>query len=184
MTAQTAPQATCRVVERDGRIFVSWRAQTPELFGLIKDDWRAAMPTHQHCSWSEEARAWSCAGHWRERVAAWVAATFPPESVTWEREQHRERRQERQQARQQARPKGQRQVRAGGTAGLEGAYRTLHLRKSAPPSVVQATHRALAKTLHPDAGGDELAMRRLNHSYNLIMAALEPATSAKGSTAR
>ncbi len=37
-------------------------------------------------------------------------------------------------------------------------YRTLHLRPTAPPELVTAAHRCLAKLNHPDRGGDHDAM--------------------------
>jgi hypothetical protein len=44
-------------------------------------------------------------------------------------------------------------------------YQTLHLLPSAPPEVVKAAYKALAMKLHPDHGGDEEKMKRLNTAY-------------------
>ncbi len=49
-------------------------------------------------------------------------------------------------------------------------YKTLHLLPSAPPEVVKAAYRALAVLNHPDKGGDEEAMKRLNAAYQKLAA--------------
>jgi hypothetical protein len=48
---------------------------------------------------------------------------------------------------------------------LADAYAALWLRPGAPTHVVKAAYRALAAVHHPDVGGDEAAMRRLNAAY-------------------
>jgi DnaJ-class molecular chaperone len=48
------------------------------------------------------------------------------------------------------------------------AYTALWLRPGAPLGVVKAAYRALAQQYHPDAGGDALAMRRLNDAYETL----------------
>jgi len=44
-------------------------------------------------------------------------------------------------------------------------HRMLHVCQSAPPEVIRAAYRALAKSQHPDTGGDTGAMQRLNDAY-------------------
>ncbi|HET6317736.1 MAG TPA: DnaJ domain-containing protein [Chloroflexota bacterium] len=58
------------------------------------------------------------------------------------------------------------------TPEVANAYAVLWLRPGAPLSVVQAAYRALASRYHPDAGGDALAMRRLNQAYETLCAQL------------
>jgi DnaJ-domain-containing protein 1 len=41
-------------------------------------------------------------------------------------------------------------------------YVVLHLRETAPPELVTAAHRCLAKLNHPDRGGDHDAMQAIN----------------------
>ncbi|HEU5317658.1 MAG TPA: DnaJ domain-containing protein [Chloroflexota bacterium] len=55
---------------------------------------------------------------------------------------------------------------------LARAYTTLWLRPGAPLGVVKAAYRALAQQYHPDAGGDALAMRRLNEAYETLRRSL------------
>jgi hypothetical protein len=45
------------------------------------------------------------------------------------------------------------------------AWRTLCLQPDAPPELVTAAYRTLAKLRHPDRGGTDAAMRDLNLAY-------------------
>ena len=47
-------------------------------------------------------------------------------------------------------------------------YAELHLLPTAPPEVVRAAYRALALLHHPDKGGSEAAMKRINAAYERI----------------
>ena len=49
-------------------------------------------------------------------------------------------------------------------------YRTLHLLPSAPPEVIRAAFKALAMKHHPDHGGDEEQMKRLNAAFKMLAA--------------
>lgn len=46
-----------------------------------------------------------------------------------------------------------------------GPYAVLNLTNAAPPELVAAAYRALAKLHHPDAGGDEDTMKAINAAY-------------------
>jgi DnaJ-class molecular chaperone len=48
------------------------------------------------------------------------------------------------------------------------AYDVLHLKPDAPPEVVAAAYKALAFKHHPDRGGDEEEMKRINDSHDRI----------------
>ncbi len=50
-------------------------------------------------------------------------------------------------------------------------YKTLHLLPSAPPEVVKAAYRTLAQIHHPDHGGSDETMKRLNEAYGKLLAA-------------
>jgi hypothetical protein len=50
-------------------------------------------------------------------------------------------------------------------------YAALHLLPTAPPELVKSAYRLLASLNHPDHGGDELAMKRLNLIYEKLKAA-------------
>jgi hypothetical protein len=49
-------------------------------------------------------------------------------------------------------------------------YTALHLLPSAPPEVIKAAYRALAVKLHPDHGGNEEEMKRINAAYKRLAA--------------
>ena len=44
----------------------------------------------------------------------------------------------------------------------------LHLRPTAPPELVTAAHKCLAKLHHPDRGGEHDAMQMINHAVEQI----------------
>lgn len=48
------------------------------------------------------------------------------------------------------------------------AARTLYVQENAPLAVIQAAYRALAKMTHPDAGGSNEAMQKVNEAYEVL----------------
>jgi len=50
-------------------------------------------------------------------------------------------------------------------------YVTLHLLPTAPAAVIKASYKALAVLHHPDHGGDEEQMKRLNAAFKMLAAA-------------
>ncbi len=50
-------------------------------------------------------------------------------------------------------------------------YQVLHLRETAPPELVKVAYRCLAQIHHPDHGGSEETMKRLNEAYGKLLAA-------------
>jgi hypothetical protein len=50
-------------------------------------------------------------------------------------------------------------------------YTALHLLPSAPPEVIKAVYKVLAMKHHPDHGGSEETMKRLNEAYGKLLAA-------------
>lgn len=48
------------------------------------------------------------------------------------------------------------------------AWAALHLRPGAPPEMVAAAYRVLAKLHHPDHGGDTEAMKAINLAYERL----------------
>ncbi len=47
-------------------------------------------------------------------------------------------------------------------------YRTLFVAPDAPPEVVEAAYKALARMNHPDVGGDTATMRQINAAYERL----------------
>ena len=50
------------------------------------------------------------------------------------------------------------------------AYRALYLVPGAPPELIKAAYRILAKQVHPDRGGTTTAMQRVNEAYGTLAA--------------
>jgi len=51
---------------------------------------------------------------------------------------------------------------------INQAYKVLFVRKSAPIEVIKASFKALASLYHPDKGGNNEKMKKLNIAYDLI----------------
>lgn len=61
---------------------------------------------------------------------------------------------------------------------LESAFEVLYLRPGAPPEVIQAVYRTLAKMHHPDVGGSTDVMAEINDAYGFMMNALKDESAA------
>ncbi len=55
-----------------------------------------------------------------------------------------------------------------GSDTREAALVVLHLRPTAPPELIDAAYKALARLHHPDRGGDTATMQRLNRAADQI----------------
>ncbi len=55
--------------------------------------------------------------------------------------------------------------RAEPDVGGRTEFHVLHLRESAPPELVEAAFRCLARIHHPDRGGDTATMQAINSAY-------------------
>jgi len=64
---------------------------------------------------------------------------------------------------------GESEVHSG--AVLANPYHALHLLPTAPPELVRAAYRLLAKRHHPDGGGSHAAMQELGQAYQRIIGA-------------
>lgn len=57
---------------------------------------------------------------------------------------------------------------ANTTENNDDPWALLHLRPGAPPAIIKAVWRELAKSLHPDRGGDEEQFKRVKAAYDKI----------------
>lgn len=57
------------------------------------------------------------------------------------------------------------------SARARAAYAVLGIPVSSSPEETRSAYRALAMRLHPDLGGDEQAMKRLNAAYEVLVRA-------------
>jgi CRISPR/Cas system endoribonuclease Cas6 (RAMP superfamily) len=58
-----------------------------------------------------------------------------------------------------------------GAPTTDELFAALHLLPSAPPEVIKAAYRALSMLHHPDLGGNEFEMKKLNLVYEKLRAA-------------
>ncbi len=56
--------------------------------------------------------------------------------------------------------------------GTDESYEVLHLRETAPVGLVRAARKVLAREAHPDAGGSEESMKRINAAADAILSRL------------
>lgn len=61
---------------------------------------------------------------------------------------------------------------------VDESHRVLEVAPEACPEVIKAAYRALALKHHPDCGGSEQAMKRLNAAYARLLKAEAPETFA------
>lgn len=59
---------------------------------------------------------------------------------------------------------------SAGTPALSGEdpWAVLHLRPGAPQAIIKAVWREMARTLHPDRGGDEEQFKRVQAAYEKL----------------
>ena len=55
-----------------------------------------------------------------------------------------------------------------GDVDVEAALVVLHLRPTAPPELVDAAYKCLARLHHPDRGGSTITMQMINHAVESI----------------
>ncbi len=139
----TIDGAWCEVEEAGNRLLVRWGGAG---FDELKADFRRRFPRHRDAVYLPEERAWSLPREHMRRLEAWLALWFDQEAVAWERP-----------------------TRPAPAPALGPAYRVLYLVEGAPPELVEAARRVLAKRYHPDAGGDEETMRAINAAADLLL---------------
>jgi hypothetical protein len=76
-----------------------------------------------------------------------------------------QKKQRKDQTREERRGRRDRRARGDPAPPPSGPYDVLNLTTAAPPELVAAAYRALAKLHHPDAGGDEATMKAINAAY-------------------
>jgi hypothetical protein len=52
---------------------------------------------------------------------------------------------------------------------IKDPYEVLHLRPTAPPAIIKAAWRELAKILHPDHGGNPEEFQRAKDAYEMLV---------------
>ncbi len=139
----------------DGRTGFWWLADG-ETWAEAKNDLKGSFNHSSGLRYDPDEREWTLPAYSIARLQRWASAWASREE--WDAiPRNGERRQGHSECAQDA-----------PGASLAQAYATLHLLPSAPPEVVQAAHRALVKTNHPDIGGSHAVMVSLNKAVDAI----------------
>ncbi len=107
---------------------------------------KAEIPSHAR-KYDPIVKAWTVSSAYAEIAARLMFAVFPDVDLV---DQSR------------TAPPSDRAPRAG------DPYAVLHLRSTAPPELVTAAHRCLAKLNHPDRGGSTATMQAINAAVDAI----------------
>lgn len=105
-----------------------------------------AIPSHKRL-WVPEEKVWVVHADYADALIATTWRIFPPGEYGQEKQE----------------PKAKH-------AGKLDPWKALHLRKSAPPALIDAAYRCMAKLAHPDHGGTNDQMRELNAAYAFLSA--------------
>jgi len=141
----------------DGRIGFWWLAgDDTALWAEAKADLKRSFNHGTGLRYDGDAREWTLPRYSIERLQRWADAWASQQE--WNAAQRNGQRRQYRSERAQDVP----------GASLAQAYATLHLLPSAPPEVVQAAHRALVKSHHPDVGGSHAVMVSLNNAVDAI----------------
>ena len=113
-----------------------------ELVEALKDE----IPVHAR-RYDPAVKAWTVSAAYSHVAARLMFEVFPDVEIV-----------------EQPRPgSSDRGPRAG-----DDPWRILHLRPTAPPELVTAAHKCLAKLNHPDRGGSTATMQRINAAVDRI----------------
>jgi len=140
----------------DGSLAFWWLSDDSATWTAAKNDLKLSFPHHTGLRYDAHEREWVLPRRSIDRLQRWANAWASRQE--WDAlPRNGERRQSRSERAQDA-----------PGASVVQAFATLHLLPSAPPEVVQAAHRALVKTNHPDVGGSHAVMVSLNKAVDAI----------------
>jgi hypothetical protein len=158
--------AWCAVEEHGARLHVRWGGAG---FDALKADFKRTFWRHQDATYLPKHKAWSVPASHRTLLQCWVSAWFAPDMLSWDDESDTDADDTDEE------PAGAHYT-PGVPAALADDYRLLCLTPDAPPELVSAARRVLALLHHPDHGGDEVTMKRINMAADAILEALERRT--------
>lgn len=157
-------EARVRIGERCNRLTIRWTATDSWTFEDIKHSFRSTFGRHSQATWNGTLKAWTLP-HWQyDQVCWWVAQTFERDAVTWLDDDETDGT-----SYEYRRTSGTHsQPHTAAPDPLADAYARLHLRETAPPELVDAAYRTLARLHHPDHGGDTATMTAINQAVALL----------------
>ena len=120
--------------------------QAPAQAKAFIADLKDAVP-YKFRTYDPAAKEWRVWGGFEELAIALLVESFPDAELPSRAHSH-------------AKP----QTRHAGS----DHFQILHLLPSAPPELIAAAYRTLAKLSHPDVGGDSATMRRLTEAHEAL----------------
>jgi len=140
MNKSTPPTARCRRTPFD-----ELECTIPFHPGLI-DAWKKAIP-YRYRGFDPDTKAWRFWGGYETVAASLLLDRFPGTEIP-------------------GRPGSYGNTQAQHASS--NYFDTLHLKPTAPPELVDAAYRCLAKLHHPDKGGDPDIMRALTEAHHAL----------------
>jgi DnaJ-domain-containing protein 1 len=136
------PMVARAVYTSNGSVRLTFPFQ-PILIAVLKERIPRSCRTY-----NPKTKSWTVSGGWQDRAVNLLLGVFPDAQV-----EH---------------PRSDRGTETVGQ--IDDAHAELHLLSSAPPELIEAAYRVLAKQHHPDAGGGTVTMQRLNTAYAVLKA--------------
>lgn len=156
-------EARVRIGEHHGRLTVRWTVADSWTFEDVKSSFRSTFGRHSQACWNGALKAWTLP-HWQyDALCWWVAQTFTRAAVTWFDDDEEPSYQHRRTS-----GRGAAHNQAHTPDPERDAYARLHLLPTAPPELVDAAYRTLARLHHPDHGGDTATMTAINEAAALL----------------
>jgi len=134
-------QPYCTITASGNRLRVRFGGLDPDDFAVALEDLKDRVPPDAR-DFDLAAKTWVIDCAWSRAVKAWATDWF--DRITWSDDA------------------------AGEIEGRDShaaALAALCLRPGAPPELVRAAFRVLARLHHPDVGGDTATMTALNRAY-------------------
>jgi len=144
MTTTTHASAT---IQRDGwtRLVFPWHPQ-------IVEELKLRIPGAER-RWVPERKYWTVTRRFSDLGIGIVRAVYPEITVVTERLHW-----------------GDNEPKPPPIRKTDPSFAALHLLPSAPPELIDAAYRCLARLNHPDTGGSTATMQRLNAAHDTLKA--------------
>jgi hypothetical protein len=137
----------CTIALVAGRCHVRFKLDDEASFYAALEDLKETIPPSRR-EWQPWGKTWVVDAGYRDRLRDWAYRHFDAGDVVFERP---------------AAPPPRPELDPDG-----GPWETLWLRPGAPEYVIRAVFRAMAQRHHPDHGGDEMTMKRLNNAFEAL----------------
>jgi hypothetical protein len=151
-----SPEIKIKIFPRDdGAIGVKLTSADSDAFGFAIAELKSTIPTGYR-RYEPSEKLWLITGSFF--VEEWLDELRTRFNIEVEHVGARRTHQRRQEQKWQPPP----------PQNLASPFQTLHLLPSAPPEVVKASYKALARIYHPDMQGDTAKMVEINRAYETL----------------